>query len=50
MNARQRCKASRADHRAIAKLGRIARRVAELWQEKNEHEERIEEIVFLVRK
>ena len=53
MNARQRRKQSRKLDRAakaVATMKRFSRRIAELWEEKNQHEARIEEIVFLGRK
>ena len=46
VNARQR----RTQRRAFARFKAFARRIAELWEEKNQHEARIEEIVFLGRK
>lgn len=46
MNARQR----RKQRRAFARFKAFALRVAELWEEKNQHEAKIEEIVFLGRK
>lgn len=50
MNAKQRRKYRRANERAVHKMQAFARHIAEIWEQKNKNEERIEEIVFLVRK